>query len=290
METGIAHDKEVALARWLEAHRPLLIAFSGGVDSTYLLAVASRVLGDGVAAATACGGVHPDAETALARALAHRLGVAHFCFQDSILACADFTRNGPDRCYVCKRHLFAKMKEIADSRGIVHIAHGATVDDRSDYRPGHRAAREAGILAPLEAVGLEKAEIRALSRRMGLETWNRPAQPCLATRIAYGIPIDAGRLAQVASAEAELARLGIHGGRVRHHGDTARIEVAPVHFVRLVSPSVRAGLVKALRRLGFAHAALDLEGYVSGSLNRSLQNPSGEDPSETLRTDENGDI
>jgi len=270
MASPVAHDKQDRLVLWLQDHHPLLIAYSGGVDSSYLLAMARRVLGDDAVAATACGGVHPADETAVAKALAGRLGVAHECFEDPILACEAFTRNGPERCYVCKQRLFARIKEIAARRGIVHIAHGATVDDRGDYRPGHRAAREAGILAPLEAVGLEKAEIRALSRAMGLETWNRPAQSCLATRIAYGIAIDEARLAQVAAAEAALARLGIQGGRVRHHGDTARIEVAPAYFGRLLADSARIGLVTELRRAGFTYVTLDLEGYLAGSMNRAF--------------------
>ncbi|MDD2604209.1 MAG: ATP-dependent sacrificial sulfur transferase LarE [Desulfobacteraceae bacterium] len=273
MDPGIAHEKQDRLKRWLRDHRPLLIAFSGGVDSTYLLAMARRVLGEEVTAATACGGVHSTDETAAARALANRLSVVHECFTDSILDCQDFVRNGPERCYVCKQRLFVKLKEIAAHRGIAHIAHGATVDDGRDYRPGHRAAREAGILAPLEAVGLEKSEIRVLSRELGLETWNQPAQPCLATRIAYGIPITAARLAQVAEAEAELRRRGVPEGRVRHHGDIARIEVAPAYFDRLMTPASRIGLRQALQRLGFTFVALDLEGYVTGSMNRSLQRP-----------------
>ena len=282
MEAPIVHGKQDRLVRWLQDHRPLLIAYSGGVDSTYLLAMASQVLGDEAVAATACGGVHRADETAAAKAMAERLKVAHECFEDPILGCEAFTRNRPDRCYVCKRRLFARLKQIAARRGIVHIAHGATMDDRGDYRPGHRAAREAKILAPLEAVGLKKAEIRALSREMGLATWDRPAQPCLATRIAYGIVITEARLAQVAAAEAELARLGIQGSRVRHHGDTARIEVAPAHFPRLVSPSVRTGLLQALRRLGFVYVALDLEGYVAGSMNRSFQNDGRTDATGTV--------
>ena len=271
MAPETAHEKQNRLVRWLQDHRPLLIAYSGGVDSTYLLAMASRALGGDVVAATACGGVHPAKETAAAKTLAVRLAVAHECFEDSTLDCQDFVRNGADRCYVCKQHLFARMKEIAARRGIVHIVHGATVDDRRDYRPGHRAAREAGILAPLEAVGLGKTEIRALSREMGLETWNRPAQSCLATRIAYGLAITAARLSQVAAAEAELERLGGCSGRVRHHGDIARIEVAPTCFDRLMAPASRIALLQALRRIGFTYVALDLEGYVAGSMNRGLR-------------------
>jgi pyridinium-3,5-biscarboxylic acid mononucleotide sulfurtransferase len=270
MDPGIALKKQNRLVRWFANHRPLLIAYSGGVDSTYLLAVASRVLGDDVTAATVCGGVHGAAETAVAKNMAKRWGVAHECVEDSILACEAFTRNTADRCYVCKRHLFANLKRIAERRGILHISHGATVDDRHDYRPGHRAAVEAGVLAPLETVNLEKAEIRFLSRQLGLETWDQPARPCLATRIAYGIAITEARLAQVAAAEAELERLGINGGRVRHHGDIARIEVAPAHFDRLMAPSSRIGLLQALRRAGFTYVALDLEGYVTGSMNRGL--------------------
>ncbi len=273
-----ARDKERNLIALLGAHRPLMVAFSGGVDSTYLLAVAHRVLGADVVAATARGVLYPVAQTTAARALAARLGVEQICFDHDMLSCEAFTRNGADRCYVCKDRLFSAIRTLAATRAIAHVVHGATLDDRSDYRPGHRAAAEHRILAPLAECGLGKAEIRELSRDMGLETWNQPARACLAASIAYGLSIDRSRLAQVAAAEAALEELGIHGGRVRHHGDTARIEVAPEHFGTLLAESARLGLVRALRSLGFAFVTLDLEGYVSGSLNRLLPTAAGLTP------------
>ena len=270
--------KQERLIQWLSVHRPLLVAFSGGVDSTFLLAQAHRVLGDEAVAATSTSSIHPRAEIIGARAFADRLGIEHVCLDTQELSSKGFTRNGPDRCYVCKQRLFSKMREIAEQRKIAHIVHGATVDDATDFRPGQRAADQLGILAPLAAVELRKDEIRRLSREMGLETWDRPAQACLASRIAYGLPIDAVRLGQVADAEAELERLGIVGGRVRHHGDTARIEVSPEHFAAIIDADARHRLICALRRLGFTYVALDLEGYTAGSLNRCLSRPGGTGP------------
>jgi uncharacterized protein len=270
MESKSARAKQDRLRSWIAAHRPLVVAFSGGVDSAFLLATARLVLGDEVLAVTAQGLIHPAVQTAAAREMAGRIGAAQVCFEDDLLSCEAFARNRSDRCYVCKHRLFTQMRGIADRHGIAHLVHGDNADDSHDYRPGRRAALELNVLAPLAECGLDKAEIRHLSRRMGLGTWNQPAQSCLATRIAYGVPIDASRLRQVEAAETELARLGVDGGRVRHHGDTARIEVAPAHLATLVSNSVRADLVRFFRGLGFAHVALDLEGYVSGSLNRGL--------------------
>ena len=270
--------KQQRLIQWLSVHRPLLVAFSGGVDSTFLLAQAHRVLGREAVAATSISSIHPQAEIIGARALAVRLGIEHVCLDTQELSSQGFTRNGPDRCYVCKQRLFSKMREIAVQRNIAHIAHGATADDAADFRPGHRAADQLGILAPLAAVELHKDEIRGLSHEMGLETWDRPAQACLASRIPYGMAIDAVRVGQVADAEAELERLGILGGRVRHHGDTARIEVSPEHFAAIIDADARHRLICALRRLGFAYVTLDLEGYTAGSLNRCLYRPGGIGP------------
>ena len=244
-----------------------MVAFSGGVDSTFLLAQACAVLGRDAVAATSISAIHPPDEIAAARRLASRLGVRHLCLDPGELFDPAFVRNDVDRCYVCKRRLFTRLRDSAAEQGIDHIAHGATMDDNADYRPGHRAARELGILAPLVEAGLHKDEIRRLSRQMGLETWNRPAQACLASRIAYGVGINPRRLEQVAAAEAELVGLGIGGGRVRHHGDTARIEVPPASFGLVLDG--RDQLVSTFKRLGFLFVALDLEGYVMGSLNRA---------------------
>ena len=245
-----------------------MVAFSGGVDSTFLLAQACAVLGRDVVAATSISAIHPPDEIVEARRLASRLGVRHLCLDPEALFDPVFVRNDVDRCYVCKRRLFSRLRHLAAEQGIDHIAHGANLDDNADYRPGHRAAGELGILAPLVDAGLHKDEIRRLSRQMGLDTWNRPAQACLASRIAYGIKINPQRLGQIAAAEAELARLGIDGGRVRCHGDMARIEVPPDAFGDVIE--ARHHLVSSLKRIGFLFVALDLEGYVMGSLNRGF--------------------
>ena len=265
----VAHKAEM-LAQWFWVHRPLMVAFSGGVDSTLLLAQAHFVLGAEVVAVTSVSAIHPSLETSDARRFAARLGVRQLCLDMDELSDPAFVSNGPDRCYICKHALFSRLRALADEYGIVHIAHGATVDDASDYRPGQRAAQELGILAPLAEVGLGKEEIRILSKSMGLETWERPAQACLASRIAYGLTIDRHRIDQVAAAEDELIRLGIKGGRVRHHGDTARIEVDPEYYTNILEDKVRNRLISVFKRLGFAFVTLDLEGYVPGSLNRVL--------------------
>ncbi len=269
-----AWPKVEALRRWIEAHRPLMVAFSGGVDSAFLLAYAHRVLGQAVIAVTSIASIHPSSEIRLARQLAAGLGVRHLCIDTAELSLTDFVRNGPERCYVCKHNLFSTLRAMAAEHRISWIAHGATMDDANDYRPGQRAASELDIQAPLAAAALCKEEIRRLSRRMGLETWNRPAQACLASRIVYGLRVSQERIDQVAAAEAELARLGIRGGRVRHHGHTARIEVAPDHYETMLRKDVRHRLITVVKQLGFVFVTLDLEGYVAGSLNRILDDAS----------------
>lgn len=266
-------DKKRRLDDWLRAHRPLVVAFSGGVDSSFLLARACRVLGTAVTAATKSSRLHPATETEAAKRLARRLGARHILIEGDELNDPAFTRNAADRCYVCKRRLFARLSTLAGECGGAHLVHGATVDDADDYRPGQRAAEEFGVSAPLAAAGLEKAEIRRLSREMGLAGWDRPAESCLASRIPYGTVIDAQRLGQVAEAERALADLGVRGGRVRHHGDIARIEVPEEALAMVSEPSPRRHLADRLRQIGFTYVTLDLSGYVRGSLNAPLLAP-----------------
>lgn len=264
-------SKERRLSRWLGAHRPLVVAFSGGVDSSFLLARAWGEIGSAVTAVTAFSPLHPAEETEAARTLARRLGVRHILIAGDQLRDPAFVRNDPDRCYVCKRRLFRRLGRIAARLGAVAVVHGATVDDADDYRPGHRAAAQMGVSAPLADAGLGKDDIRSLSRAMGLGGWDRPAQSCLASRIPYGTPVDGTKLGQVAEAERALAALGVQGGRVRHHGDTARIEVGEEDIPLVTAADARRHLVAALRRIGFDYVAVDLQGYVQGSLNRRLE-------------------
>lgn len=249
----------------------LLVAHSGGVDSSFLLSVARDALGDKVVAVTAVSAIHPRREREDALRFTADRGIEHILVEGLESTLPEFLANDPDRCYHCKKSLLRQIGLIAAKRGIPHIAHGANLDDLADYRPGWRAAQEAGILAPLVEVGLGKEEIRTLSREMGLRTWNRPSMACLASRIPYGEPIQEEKLRRVEAAEELLAELGFVQVRVRHHGMLARIEVEAADLDRILRPEVRLRLLERLKGLGFLHVTLDLEGFVSGSLNRALK-------------------
>ncbi len=265
-------DKHKKLEAILASYPRLLVAFSGGVDSTFLLAAARDVLPDRVEAATSISPVHSRRESENAEKLAKALGVVHHRMSTAEMSLPAFLTNPENRCYICKQHLFARMRELAAGRGIETIAHGANADDLDDYRPGFRAAMEAGIVAPLVEAGLKKAEIRELAREKGLPNWNRPSDACLATRVPHGTLLSPALLERIEQAESVLADRGVDGCRVRVHGNIARIEVAPEQFDRVMSAEVRLPLIAALRGLGFDHVSLDLEGYRMGSMNRSLKN------------------
>jgi len=264
-------DKEKKLITRLTGFNTLIVAFSGGVDSTLLLAVAGRVLGDRVIAITAESDIHPTGETALAAALAERIGVRHIVLPSDELADPSFTANPPDRCYHCKKRLMTGLIAKAEELGFENVAHGANVDDLSDHRPGFKAAQELGITAPLIDAGLTKADIRDLARQMGLPNWNRPAMACLASRIPYGTQISPQILLQIDKSETYIRQLGLINCRVRHHGSLARIEVDPHDIYRVMQPDIRDRIVSRLRQLGYAHVCLDLEGYVPGKMNRELE-------------------
>lgn len=249
---------------------PCVVAFSGGVDSTLLLASAHGVLGDGVVAATASSPIHPPGEDASAALFAKGLGVRYVIFEGREMAMDSFMENNPMRCYYCKKALFEDLEIIRKRFGMGAILHGETLDDLKDYRPGSLAASEAGAKAPLKDASLTKAEVREISRRMGLDTWDREASPCLATRIPYGSPVTLGKLEMIYKGEAFLRSLGMRKVRLRHLGETARIEVDPGDIERLGREGVRVGVVSYLKGLGFRHAALDLEGYEAGKMNRGL--------------------
>lgn len=263
-------EKFKSLLTCLESCESLLVAFSGGVDSTLLLAAAHRVLGNRVVAVTARFEAHPDSETRQAINMAENLGVRHIIHDTNQMSCPAFTANSKDRCYICKTLLFKDLSQLSRKLDLRHIAQGANCDDLADYRPGMRAAEHWRILSPLIAADLGKPEIRLLSRALGLPNWNRPAESCLATRIPYGILITPDNLTAVEMAEAVLHDLGFYCCRVRHHGTVARIEVMPLDFDRLLKKQNREKLIAALRRVGFSHVAMDLEGYVSGSMNQDI--------------------
>ena len=251
----------------------MLVAFSGGVDSAFLLATARQALGEKVVAATARSIIHPVRETEEAKDFARERGIHHIVFSSDELGIQGFAANSPDRCYLCKQRLFQNLLKMAREKGLKHVAHGANLDDLADYRPGFRAAKEAGVIAPLIDAQLGKEEIRFLSKEMGLSTWDRPAMPCLATRFPYGSPITEEKLKMVEDAESFLLEQGFKVVRVRHHGSVARVEVGRSEMGRIMDEALGKAIVEAFRKIGFEHVALDLEGYVSGSLNRALRKP-----------------
>jgi pyridinium-3,5-biscarboxylic acid mononucleotide sulfurtransferase len=270
MDTNAAKQKMEDLVHHLAELDSLLVAFSGGVDSAFLLVMARQVLGEKVVGATASSIIHPVRETAEAKDIARKRGIPHIIFSSDELGIPGFVANGPDRCYLCKKSLFEKISEIAREKGIKHVAHGANLDDLADYRPGFRAAKEAGVIAPLIDAQLGKEEIRFLSKEMGLSTWDRPAMPCLATRFPYGSPITEENLKMVEDAESFLVEQGFKVIRVRHHGSVARVEVGRSEIENIMNEWLGKAIVEEFRKIGFEHVALDLEGYVSGSLNRAI--------------------
>jgi len=247
-----------------------LVAFSGGVDSTFLVKVAQDVLKDQVFAVIASSESYPKKETQGAIDLAKELNIPHMVIRTRELDNPDFSNNPPDRCYHCKTELFSRLKEIAENKGFSFVLDGSNFDDMSDYRPGLQACEELGIRSPLKETGLGKEEIRVLSKRMDLPTWNKPSLACLASRFPYNAEIDKESLEQVAMAEDYLWSLGFSQVRVRHHGQIARVEVDSEGIQRLLDPSLRAQIVENLKRLGYAYVTLDLAGYRTGSMNEPL--------------------
>lgn len=249
----------------------VLVTFSGGVDSTFLLWSACRVLGpERVVAMTATSPTYPEHEFAESRRLADSMGVRQLVVTSNELEIAGFADNPPSRCYHCKRELFALALAKAGELGLAAVLDGANRDDLADFRPGRDAARELGIRSPLVEAGLGKAEIRALSRRAGLATADKQPFACLASRFPYGTRITAQRLQQVDRCESFLRTHGFKTFRVRYHDSVARIEVAADELPRLFDPQLRAALVAACRAAGFTYVAADLEGYRSGSMNAAL--------------------
>jgi uncharacterized protein len=249
----------------------VLVAFSGGVDSGLLLKAARDVLGKRASAVTAATEVHTAREIREARKVAAALGVPLAVVRARVLEDCNFAANPPDRCYHCKMRLFSAFTGMARRRGIPFVVDGTNADDISDFRPGERALRALGVRSPLREAGLGKAEIRLLSKSLGLRTAARPSLACLASRFPYGTRIDREGLRRVERAEETLRRLGFPQVRVRHHGAVARIEVEPGWIGRLLAPGIRRRIVGKLKKLGWTYVALDLEGYRTGSLNEVLE-------------------
>ncbi len=260
--------KYSALRRHLHQLGRIAVAFSGGVDSTFLLKTAHDVLGECAIAITASSAAVPQQEQASATAFCRKEGIRQLIYEADLLNTHAFQTNPPDRCYHCKKTLFTGMKALAAAEGFPNLAEGSNTDDTRDYRPGMAAIQELMVCSPLLEAGLTKEEIRTLSRHLYLPTWNQPSAACLASRICYGEPITAEKLSMVEQAEASLTRLGLGQLRVRLHGSLARIEVLPKQFSLVLAHSQQ--ITATLTQLGFSYVTLDLIGYRMGSLNQLL--------------------
>ena len=263
------NEKMKQLQEYLLSQGSMAVAFSGGVDSTFLLKVAHDTLGDKCVAVTASSCSFPERELKEAKAFCERNGIRHVVVRSEELEIEGFRHNPKNRCYLCKHELFEKIWDIARELGLNAVAEGSNMDDNGDYRPGLVAVRELGVLSPLRHVGLSKAEIRELSRELGLPTWNKQSFACLSSRFVYGETISEERLSMVDRAEQLLLDLGFHQVRVRIHGQLARIETDPAEFEKLLSE--REKIVPALRDFGFAYVTMDLTGYRMGSMNEMLE-------------------
>ena len=263
-------EKLTKLKEYIASLGSLAVGFSAGVDSTLLLAVANEVLGDKVIAVTSADASVPKRELKEAEEFCRERGIRHFtCISDPMKS-EEYRHNGPDRCYFCKREIFSDIKKIAEENGIEYVAEGSNMDDLGDYRPGLRAVEELSIKSPLREAELYKADIRALSRAMGLPTWSKPAYACLASRFVYGEEITEEKLAMLDQAEQLLIELGFLTERVRIHGKLARIEVPREDIERIVKEEIRETVYKCFKELGFQFVSLDLAGYRTGSMNATI--------------------
>lgn len=265
---ALLQDKITRLKSILAEMGGCVIGFSGGVDSTFLFAVATDILGPRALAVTATSATYPERELREAQQLAVQIGGRHRLVVSEELDIPEFKDNPRDRCYYCKKELFGKLREIADGEGLPHVLDGTNLDDRSDHRPGRRAAEEIGVRSPLEEAGLTKDDIRQLSRNLNLPTWDKPAFACLSSRFPYGTAITAERVSQVGQAEEGLRELGFRTLRVRYHGDVARLELGQAEFAAASGP-LRDEVLRCVKAAGFVYVALDLQGYRTGSMNEA---------------------
>ena len=260
-----------ALREYLKSLESVAVAFSSGVDSTFLLKTAKDTLGDNVIAVTARSCSFPGRELNEALEFCKKEGIRHFVCESEELSIDGFAQNPKNRCYLCKKELFRKIQEIADENGIAAIAEGSNMDDMGDYRPGLTAVAELGIKSPLRHCNLTKADIRALSRYLNLPTWKKQSFACLSSRFVYGETITEEKLGMVDKAEQLLLDMGFHQVRVRIHGMMARIEIEPEEFSKLMEKENRERIAKTFREYGFTYVTLDLCGYRMGSMNETLE-------------------
>lgn len=248
----------------------LVVAFSGGVDSTFLLRVAHDVLKSNVIAVTARSSTYPEREYKEAAQYIKSLGAKHVVIVSEELEIEGFSKNPVNRCYFCKKELFTKIRKIAEENGIGYVADGSNVDDLGDYRPGMTAVQELSVVSPLREAGMTKEDVRILSKELGLPTWDKPAFACLSSRFPYGQEITPEKLAMVDKAEQYLLDLGFRQVRVRHHGEIARIEVLAKERSRFFDEELMDNVYKELKKIGFNYVALDLKGYRTGSMNETI--------------------
>jgi pyridinium-3,5-biscarboxylic acid mononucleotide sulfurtransferase len=262
-------EKERALCDTLESLGSVIVAYSGGVDSAYLACMASRALGDRAVAVTADSPSYPERHRQLAIQIAREFGLRHEIIHTSELERPEYRANPANRCYYCKHELYTHLSRLGTARHAI-VVDGNNADDRGDYRPGRQAAREFGVRSPLDEVDLTKDEIRELSRRAGLPTWDEPASACLSSRIPYHHEVTDEKLRMIEQAEEALRALGFRVFRVRHHDDVARVEIARSEMPRALEPEIAAAIVRDLKAAGYRYITLDLQGYRTGSLNEGL--------------------
>jgi uncharacterized protein len=264
-------DKLSTLKKSLSEMESVLVAYSGGVDSAFLLKVAHDVLGDRAVAVTALSESYAKREFEESKMVAGQIGARQILIETGELEQLGYRENSPERCFFCKDELFTKLEPLAQREGLKYVVYGEIADDQTDHRPGARAAKQHHVRAPLADAGLTKLEIRRLSRELGLPTWDKPSMACLSSRIPYGSEVTPEKLAMVEKAEEVLRSLGLRQYRVRHHDTVARIEVEPRDFEELVRSPLREMVIDRIKAVGYRYVTLDLQGYRTGSLNEGLK-------------------